>query len=142
MRLRARTACPEWVEGNEADEKILRWLSTHAGLTSECVMEVIEPFTKRRSENLTHGMTWNEAAKRAASRKTAQLPSRAILTALPGSAITPKPIGQDSTSDTVTEPQLLKLDDDMVIDEPAKPVAGPSTHPDEPEFIADGDLMY
>ena len=142
MRLRARTACPEWVEGNEADEKILRWLSTHAGLTSECVTEVIEPFAKRRSENLTHGTTWNEAAKRAASRKTAQLPSRAILTALPGSAVTPKPIGQDSTSDTVTEPQLLKLDDDMVIDEPAKPVAGPSTHPDEPEFIADGDLMY
>ena len=37
MWLRAPTACPEWDEGTEEDEKILHWLSRNAGLTSECI---------------------------------------------------------------------------------------------------------
>ena len=49
MRLRAPTACPEWNEGTDKDEKVLHWLSKNAGLTSECVTEVIEPFTRRQS---------------------------------------------------------------------------------------------
>ena len=69
MQLRAPTACPEWNEGTDKDTKVLQWLSIHAGLTSECVSEVIEPFTKQRAENATTGMTWNEAAKCAATRQ-------------------------------------------------------------------------
>ena len=45
--LRAPTACPEWNEGTEEDEKVLLWLSQNAGLTSECVTEVIELFARR-----------------------------------------------------------------------------------------------
>ena len=44
---------PKWNEGTDEDFKILWWLSVHAGLTSECVSEVIEPFV----ENTTKGMT-------------------------------------------------------------------------------------
>ena len=47
MRLRAPTACPEWNEGTEEDEKVLHWLSKNAGLTSESITEVIEPFARR-----------------------------------------------------------------------------------------------
>ena len=68
MWLRAPTACPEWNKGTDGDTKVLQWLSIHAGLTSECVSEVIELFTKWQAENTTTGMTWNEAAKHAATR--------------------------------------------------------------------------
>ena len=47
MRLRAPTTCPEWNEGMEEDEKVLHSLSPNAGLTSECVAEVIEPLARR-----------------------------------------------------------------------------------------------
>ena len=46
MQLGAPTACPEWTEGTEDDEKVLHWLSQNTGLTSECVAEVIEPFAR------------------------------------------------------------------------------------------------
>ena len=69
MQLRAPTTCPKWTEGMEDDEKILHWLSQNAGLTSECIAEVIEPFARRRSENAISGKTWNEAAKCAATKQ-------------------------------------------------------------------------
>ena len=69
MQLRAPTACPEWNEGTDKDRIILHWLSKTAGLTSECVIEVIEPFTRRRLENAITGKTWNEAAKCAAVKQ-------------------------------------------------------------------------
>ena len=47
MQLRAPTACPKWNEGTDEDGKVLQWLSVHAGLTSECVSEVIEPFANQ-----------------------------------------------------------------------------------------------
>ena len=46
MWLRAPTACPKWNEGTDEDTQVLQWLSKHAGLTSECVSEVIKLFTK------------------------------------------------------------------------------------------------
>ena len=46
MWLQAPTTCPKWNEGTDEDIKILQWFSIHAGLTSECVSEVIEPFTR------------------------------------------------------------------------------------------------
>ena len=69
MQLRAPTACPEWNEGTEEDEKVLHWLSRNAGLTSECITEVIEPFARRQLENAISGKTWNEAAKHAAAKQ-------------------------------------------------------------------------
>ena len=68
MRLRAPTARPKWTEGME-DETILHWLTQNAGLTSECVTEVIKPFTRQRLENAISGKTWNKAAKRAATKQ-------------------------------------------------------------------------
>ena len=74
MRLRAPTACPKWNKGTDKDVKILQWLSVHAGLTSECVSEVIEPFARRQAENATTGAMWNKAAKHAAKRQVMQPP--------------------------------------------------------------------
>ena len=72
MLLRAPTACPEWKKGTDEDTRVLQWLSKHAGLTSECVSEVIKLFTKLQSENTINGMTWNKAAKHAATRQVMQ----------------------------------------------------------------------
>ena len=69
IQLRAPTACPKWNEGTEEDTKVLQWLRIHAGLTSEHVSGVIEPFAKWQAENATTGMTWNEAAKCVATRQ-------------------------------------------------------------------------
>ena len=69
MQLRAPTACPEWKKGTDEDVIILHWLSKNAGLTSECITEVIELFARWRSENATTGVMWNEAAKRAAAKQ-------------------------------------------------------------------------
>ena len=95
MWLRAPTTCPEWNEGMDEDIAVLHWLSKNAGLTSECVTEVIEAFN--------------------------QYP---LLNRL---------------SDA--EAQAKPLDNAMVVDEPAKPVAGSSKHPNDVDII-DGELIY
>ena len=69
MQLRAPTTCPEWNEGTDEDITVLHWLSKNAGLTSECVTEVIELFARRRLENAITGKMWNEAAKHAAVKQ-------------------------------------------------------------------------
>ena len=74
MRLRAPTTCPKRNEGTDEDVIILHWLSKNAGLTSECVTEVIESFTRRQSENAITGKMWNEAAKHAAGKQVMQPP--------------------------------------------------------------------
>ena len=74
MQLRAPTTCPKWNEGTNEDETILQWLSVHAGLTSECVSEVIELFARWQVENAMAGTTWNEAAKHATERQVMQPP--------------------------------------------------------------------
>ena len=74
MQLRAPTTCPKWNEGTDEDTKVLQWLSKHAGLTSECISGVIEPFTRQRVENAMTGTMWNEAAKHAAERQVMQPP--------------------------------------------------------------------
>ena len=53
----------------DKDVIILHWLSKNAGLTSECVTEVIEPFARWRPEKATMSATWNEAAKHAAAKQ-------------------------------------------------------------------------
>ena len=69
MLLRAPTACPEWKKGTDEDTRVLQWLSEQAGLTSECISGVIEPFARWQVENAMTGTTWNEAAKHAAERQ-------------------------------------------------------------------------
>ena len=74
MWLRAPTTCPKWNEGMDEDITVLHWLSKNASLTSECITEVIEPFTRWRSENVTMGAMWNEAAKHAAAKQVMRPP--------------------------------------------------------------------
>ena len=78
MQLRAPTACPKWNEGTEEDEKVLHWLSQNAGLTSECIGEVIELFARQQLENAISGKMWNEAAKHAAVKQVIQPPPRPV----------------------------------------------------------------
>ena len=143
MRLRAPTPCPEWNDGTDKDIAVLHWLSNNAGLTSECVTEVIELFAKQQSENAIMGKTWNEAAKHAAAKQVMWPPPR------PAKAVELTIASLSGEFDRYTllawltdaEAQSKPLDDAMVVDEPAKPVAGSSSHPDN-EDIVDGELRY
>ena len=53
----------------DKDVIILHWLSKNAGLTSECITEVIKLFARWRLENAITGKMWNEAAKHAAVKQ-------------------------------------------------------------------------
>ena len=144
MQLRAPTACPEWTEGMEDDEKILHWLSQNAGLTSECVAEVIKPFARQRSENAISGKTWNEAAKRAAVKQVSQPPPHSIKavesTTVPSHGTFEQYTLLDRLSDAA-KVQTRPSNDAMIVDDPAKPVAGSSKHPDDTDVI-DSELIY
>ena len=115
--------------------------SIHAGLTSECVSEVIEPFTRWQAENTTTGMMWNEAAKCAAKRQVMWPPPR------PAKVVELNTVLLSSSFEQYTllswlagvEAQSKPLDDAMIIDKPAKPVTGSSKHPDNVDVI-DGEL--
>ena len=128
----------------EDDEKVLHWLSQNAGLTSECVAEVMEPFTRQRLENAISRKTWNKAAKHVAVKQVSRpppCPVKAVeLTTAPSPGTFEQYTLLDRLSDAVkakTQPQ----DDAMIVDEPVKPVAGSSKHPDDMDNI-DGELIY
>ena len=144
MRLRAPTTCPKWNEGTEEDEKVLHWLSQNAGLTSECVTEVIEPFARRRSENAISGKTWNEAAKCATPKQVTRPPPRPIKAVESTTAPLPGTFKQYTLLDQLSDAakvQTKPSDNTMIVDEPVKPVAGSSKHPDDTHII-DGELTY
>ena len=143
MRLRAPTTCPEWNEGTDKDTKVLHWLSIHAGLTSECVSVVIEPFAKQQVENATTGTMWNKAAKCAATRQVMQPPPRLAKIVEPNTASSSSAFEQYTLLDRLVDVELQSkpLDDAMVINEQAKPVAGSSKHPNNMDVI-DGELIY
>ena len=143
MQLRAPTACPEWKEGMDKDVIILHWLSKNAGLTSECVTEVIEPFTRRWSENATMGVMWNEAAKYAAAKQVMRPPPRPLKAVESTTAQLPGTFYQYTLLNQLSdaEVQAKPLDNAMVINEPANPVAGSSKHPDNADVI-DSELIY
>ena len=144
MWLRAPTACPKWNEGMEEDEKVLHWLSQNAGLTSECITEVIKPFARRRLENAISGKTWNEAAKCAAVKQVIQPPPHPVKAVESTTAPSPGTFEQytllNQLSDAV-KAQTKPSDNAMIVDEPAKPVAGSSKHPDNTDII-DSELIY
>ena len=150
MQLRAPTTCPEWTEGTEDNEKILHLLSQNTGLTSECVAEVIEPFTRQRLENAISGKTWNEAAKHAATKQVSRPPPRPIKAVESTAAQSPGTFEQytllnwlSAAEITKTQPRddAIIIDDAMIVNEPVKPVAGSSKHPDDTDII-DGELIY
>ena len=126
------TTCPEWNEGTDKDVKIPQWLSIHAGLTSECVSEVIELFAKQRAENTTKGMMWNEAAKHAATRQVMRPPPCPAKVVEPNTASLSSAFKQYTLLNLLTEAeaQSKSMDDAMVINKPAKPVAGLRKHSD------------
>ena len=143
MQLRAPTTCPKWNEGTNEDETILQWLSVHTGLTSECVSEVIELFARWQVENAMTGTTWNEAAKHAAERQVMRPPP------CPAKVVELNTASSSSSFEQYTllsrladaEAQSKPLDNAMVIDEPAKPVAGSSKHFNDMDIV-DGELIY
>ena len=144
MWLRAPTTCPKWNEGMEEDEKVLHWLSKNAGLTSECVTEVIELFARRWSENAISGKTWNEAAKRAAVKQVTWPPPRPIKAVELTTALSPGTFEHYTLLDQLSDAakvQTKPSNDTMIVNEPAKPVAGSSKHPDDVDVI-NGELIY
>ena len=144
MQLRAPTTCPKWNKGMEDDEKVLHWLSQYAGLTSECIAEVIEPFTRWRAENTISGKTWNEAAKHAAAKQVSRPPPHPIKAVESTTTLSPGTFEQYTLLDRLSDAAKAKTqpcDDAMIVDEPVKPVAGSSKHPDNMDVI-DGELIY
>ena len=127
MQLRAPTTCPKWNEGTDKDITVLHWLSKNAGLTSECVTEVIEPFARRQLENTTTSAMWNEAANHAATKQVMRPPPHPTKAVEP---TTTAPLSGEFNQYTLltqlsdAEAQAKPLDNAMVVNEPAKPVAG------------------
>ena len=131
MRLRAPTACPKWIEGMEDDEKILHWLTQNARLTSECITEVIKPFARWRSENAISGKTWNEAAKRAATKQVSRPPPCPVKAVELTTALSPGTFEQYTLLNWLSDAKIAKTqpcNDAMIVDEPVKPVASSSKH--------------
>ena len=83
------------------------------------------------------GTMWNEAAKHAAERQVMQPPP------CPAKVVEPNTASLSSSFEWYTllgqladaEAQSKPLDDTMVVDEPAKPVAGSSKHPNDVDII-------
>ena len=88
-------------------------------------------------ENTTTSAKWNEAAKCAATKQVIQPPPH------PAKAVeltTPLSSGEFNQYTLLAqlsdvEAQAKPLDDAMVFNEPAKPVAGSSKHPDDADII-------
>ena len=138
MQLRAPTTCPEWNKGTDEDITVLHWLSKNAGVTSEWVTEVIEPFARQRLENTITGAMWNEAAKQVMWFPPRPPKAVELTTALSNGEINQYTL-LVRLSDA--EAQAKPLDDTMVVNEPAKPVAGSSKHPNNVDVV-DSELIY
>ena len=139
MWLRPSTTCPKWNKGTDEDEKVLHWLSKNAGLTSECVTEVIEPFARRRLGNAITGKMWNEAAKQVT--QPSPHPVKAVESTTTPSSGTFKQYTLLNQLSDAAKAQTKPSDNAMIVDEPAKPVAGSSKYPDDTDVI-DGELIY
>ena len=62
MRLNAHKKCLP-LETDLEPSSLAQWLGDNAGLTTQLVEEVVEPYAARHAEHLSAGTTWNEAAK-------------------------------------------------------------------------------
>ena len=89
------------------------------------------------------GMMWNEAAKRAAARQVMRPPPRPAKVLEPNTASLSGAFEQYTLLNRLADAEAWSkpLDDAMVINEPVKPLAGPSKHPNDMDII-DGELIY
>ena len=95
------------------------------------------------SGNATTGMTWNKAAKHAATRQVMQPPPHPAKIVKPNTVLLSSAFKQYTLVDQLVdaEMQFKPLDNAMVIDEQVKPVAGSSKHPNNMDVV-DGELIY
>ena len=88
--------------------------------------------------------TYNEAAKHAAVKQVSRPPPHSIktveLTTVPSHGTFKQYTLLDRLSDTA-KAQTRPSNNAMIVDEPAKPVAGPSKHPDDMDVI-NSELIY
>ena len=62
MWLNAHKKCP-LLETDLKPSFLTQWLGDNAGLTTQLVEDVVEPYAAQRAEHLLLGTTWNEATK-------------------------------------------------------------------------------
>ena len=87
---------------------------------------------------------WNEAAKHAATKQVSRPPPRPVKAVESTTAPLPGTFEQYTLLDWLSDAAKAKTqpcDDAMIVDEPVKPVAGSSKHPDDMDVI-DGELIY
>ena len=87
---------------------------------------------------------WNEAAKRPAVKQVSQPPPRSIKAVESTTAPSHGTFKQYTLLDHLSDAakvQTKPSNDTMIPNEPAKPVAGSSKHPDDADVI-DGELIY
>ena len=89
--------------------------------------------TSQRSENAISGKTWNEAAKQVS--QPPPCPIKAVeLTTAPSPGTFEQYTLLNRLSDTA-KVKTQPCDDAMIVNEPVKPVAGSSKHPDDMDVI-------
>ena len=87
---------------------------------------------------------WNEAAKHAATKQVSQPPPHPVKAVELTTALLPGTFEQYTLLDWLSDAEIAKTqprDDTMIVNEPVKPVAGSSNHPDNTDVI-DGELIY
>ena len=87
---------------------------------------------------------WNEAAKHAAVKQVSRPPPHSIKTVESTTVPSHSTFKQYTLLDRLSDAakaQTRPSDNAMIINEPAKPVAGSSKHPDDTNVI-DGELIY
>ena len=95
-------------------------------------------------ENAISGKTWNKTAKHAAVKQVIRLPPHPVKAVESNTALSPGTFEQYTLLDQLSDAakaQTKPSDDAMIVDEPAKTVAGSSKHPDDMDVI-DGELIY
>ena len=96
-----------------------------------------------RSNAIT-GKTWNEAAKHAAVKQVTQPPPHPVeaveSTTAPSLGTFEQYTLLNQLSDAV-KVQTKPIDNAMVVDKPAKPVADSSKYPDDMDVV-DGEIIY
>ena len=87
---------------------------------------------------------WNEAAKHAAVKQVSWPPPHPVKAVESTTAPSPGTFEQYTLLDWLSDAAKAKTqprDDTMIVNEPVKPVAGSSKHPDDTDVI-DGELIY
>ena len=86
---------------------------------------------------------WNEAAKHAAAKQVMRPPPHPLKAVEPTAAPLSGKFNQYTLLARLSdaEAQAKQLDNAMVVDEPAKPVAGSSKHPNDTDVV-DGEVIY